>query len=124
MPNDGVRAQQGRYDLEERTKACAKEVRVFVKKLPTSMSTVEDSKQLIRSSGSVGANYIEANEALGKNDFRMHIKIAKKEAKESMYWLELLDVGQDTELQQTRTLLRDESRQLMLILGSVLHKRS
>ena len=48
------------------------------------MSNVEDGKQLIRASGSVGANYIEANESLNKKDFIMRIKVCRKEAKESL----------------------------------------
>lgn len=57
------------YDLEERTFEFAKAVRIFIKTLPKSTANYEDSKQLIRSSGSVGANYIEANESLGKKIF-------------------------------------------------------
>jgi four helix bundle protein len=53
---------QKQYDLEERTLALAKRVRVFLKKLPKSISNQEDGKQLVRSSGSIGANYIDANE--------------------------------------------------------------
>ncbi len=51
------------YDLEERTIIFAKNVRSFIKKIPRTISNIEDGKQIIRSSGSVGANYIEANEA-------------------------------------------------------------
>jgi four helix bundle protein len=54
------------YDLEERTFRFAKAVSDFIKLLPKSLSNIEYSKQLIRSSSSIGANYIEANEALGK----------------------------------------------------------
>jgi len=79
-----------KYDLEERTFQFAKSVRLFVKALPQSTANYEDSKQLIRSSGSVGANYIEANESLGKKDFLMKIKISRKESKESHYWLRLI----------------------------------
>lgn len=81
------------YDLEERTKKFAWDIRQFVKKLPLTISNKEDVKQLIRSSGSVGANYIEANESLGKKDFLLRIRISRKEAKESVYWLSLLDLG-------------------------------
>ena len=63
------------YDLEERTLTFAKNVRAFVKKLPKTMANIEDNKQLIKASGSIGANYIEANEALSKKDFVMRIKI-------------------------------------------------
>jgi len=52
------------YDLEDRTLKFAKQARTFIKNLPQSSSNFEDSKQLVRSSGSVGANYIEANESL------------------------------------------------------------
>jgi four helix bundle protein len=55
-----------KYDLEERTFRFAQDVRSFVKTLPRTVSNIEDVKQLVRASGSVGANYIEANEALGK----------------------------------------------------------
>lgn len=57
------------YDLEERTFLFAKNIRVFIKTLKMTVVNIEDSKQVIRSSGSVGANYIEANEALSKKDF-------------------------------------------------------
>ena len=57
------------YDLEDRTLAFAKRVRAFVKKLRKTIANIEDGKQLIRASGSVGANYIEANESLSKKDF-------------------------------------------------------
>lgn len=76
------------YDLEERTFQFAKAVRLFVKTLPNTLANVEDGKQLIKSSGSVGANYREANESLSKKDFVM--RISRKEAKESAYWLRLI----------------------------------
>jgi len=77
------------YDLEKRTFIFAKNVREYVAKLPKSLTNAEFGRQLIRSAGSVGANYIEADEALSRKDFIMRIKICKKEAKESRYWLEL-----------------------------------
>ena len=80
------------YDLEERTLRFAKEVIEFVNILPKTMANIEIVKQIIRSSGSVGANYIEANEALSKKDFTMRVKICRKEAKESRYWLRLIEV--------------------------------
>ena len=56
-----------------------------MKKLPKTLSNIEDSKQLTRSSGSIGANYIEANESWSKKDFQMRIKICRKESKESIF---------------------------------------
>ncbi len=108
------------YDLEERTFEFAKDVRGFVKKLPRTAANIEDGKQLIRSSGSVGANYIEANESLGKKDFIMRIKICRKEAKESRYWLRLLETPE--ELESDRDYLIKESIELTNIFGSILRK--
>ncbi|GBD87246.1 hypothetical protein BMS3Abin03_01173 [bacterium BMS3Abin03] len=85
-----IQNSKPKYDLEERTFIFAKDVRNFIKTLPKSTANFEDGKQLIKASGSVGANYREANEALIKKDFIMRIKISRKEAKESKYWLRLI----------------------------------
>ena len=111
-----------RYDLENRTLEFARRVRRFVKKLPRSIANQEDGRQLIIASGSVGANYIEANESLSKKDFRMRVKISRKEAKESRYWLRLVDTFEDKELEIERTNLIQESTELMNIFGSILQK--
>ena len=109
------------YDLEDRTLTFAKGVIGFVNTLPKTVANVEIMKQLVRSSGSVGANYIEANEALGKKDFIMRIKICRKEAKESGYWLNLVEVkGEDAE--GRRQSLINEGTQLMRIFGAILEK--
>jgi four helix bundle protein len=109
------------YDLEERTLKFAKEVIKFVKSLPRTIANVEIIKQLIRASGSVGANYIEANEALSKKDFVMRVNICRKEAKESRYWLKLIEVnGEDAEKQ--RQLLIQEATEIMKIFGAILEK--
>ena len=79
------------YDLEERTFQFAKEVRLFIKTLEKTIANIEDSKQVVRSSGSIGSNYIEANEAFSKKDFVFRIKISRKEAKESTFWLRLIN---------------------------------
>ncbi len=111
-----------RYDLEERTFEFARYVRAFVKRLPRTVSNQEDVRQLIRSSGSTGANYIEANEALSKKDFRMRIKIARKESKESRYWLRLLDTQDDITLDTERKGLIQESTELLRIFTAILEK--
>jgi len=67
--NNNKKAKAKQYDLEERTFEFAKRVRGFVKRLPKTTAHIEDGIQLINASGSVGANYIEANEALSKKDF-------------------------------------------------------
>jgi four helix bundle protein len=108
------------YDLEDRCLLFAKRVRDYVKKLPKTASNFEYGKQLIRSSGSVGANYIEANESLSKKDFFMRIKISRKEAKESEYWLSLAE-PENTEL-LIRDALIQEAMGLRKIFGSILEK--
>ena len=110
------------YDLEDRTFKFAKNVRSFVKKLPKTIGNIEDGKQLIKASGSVGANYIEANEALSKKDFIMRIKICRKEAKESRYWLRLVDTNDEQETEADRNALIREATELMNIFGSILQK--
>ncbi len=110
------------YDLEERTLAFAKKLREFVKKLPKTVANIEDTRQLVKASGSVGANYIEGNEALSKKDFRMRIKICRKESKESRYWLRLVDTNDDQELGEERNSLINESTELMNIFGAILQK--
>ena len=111
------------YDLEERTYQFAKNVANCTKKLKKSLSNLEYAKQVIRSSGSVGANYIEANESLGDKDFLMRIRISRKEAKESAYWLRLLLETNETlnngnEIQE----LFNESIELIKILSTILEK--
>lgn len=109
------------YDLEERTFVFAKTVTSFLKNIPRSAANIEYGKQLIRSSGSVGANYIEANESLGKRDFGMKIKICRKEAKESVFWLRLLEIS-DATLEEERKRLVTEGKELVLIFASILRK--
>ena len=110
------------YDLEDRTFEFAKNVRVLVRKMPKNISSIEDCKQLVRSSGSVGANYIEANESLSKKDFVMRVKISRKEAKESVFWLKLLDTSTDQSLENERIKLIKEAQELTNICGAIIRK--
>jgi four helix bundle protein len=111
-----------RFDLEDRTLAFSKRIRTFIKKLPRAIHIEEDTRQLVKASGSVGANYIEANEALSKKDFVMRIKICRKEAKECQYWLRLMDTGSRPEAETEREDLEKEAKELMNIFGSILRK--
>ena len=110
------------YDLEERTYLFAKCVRDLAKRVMLTIANQEDIRQLVHASGSVGANYIEANEALSKKDFRMRIKICRKESKECRYWLRLLDLEGRPELEPTREELMQESVEVMKIFGAILQK--
>jgi four helix bundle protein len=111
-----------KYDLEERTFLFARRVREFIKRLPQTISNREDSIQLAKASGSVGANYIEANDSLSKKDFLYRIKICRKEAKESRFFLRLVDIGYDKELQIEQDELFQEATELMNIFGAILRK--
>ncbi|MEX2590315.1 MAG: four helix bundle protein [Chitinophagales bacterium] len=110
------------FDLEERTFLFAKNVRAFTKKLPRTIENIEDIRQLVKASGSQGANYIEANEALSKKDFLMRIKICRKEAKESTFFLKLVDTNNDKELEEERMTLIKESIELTKIFGAIVTK--
>lgn len=109
------------YDLEDRTYEFSRAVRAFVRTLPRSVANA-DGRQVIRASGSVGANYIEANEALSKRDFVMRIKISRKEVKECRYWLRLLDIDSKPELEQERSRLIRESSELIKTFSAILQK--
>ncbi|MDE2144415.1 MAG: four helix bundle protein [Patescibacteria group bacterium] len=110
------------YDLEERTLGFAKRVRDYVRKLPKTISNFEYAKQLIRSSGSQAANYIEANESLSKKDFIFRVKISKKETKESLLWVRLTEPTKSQEAEK-EYLLR-EAGELIRIFGAIEHKIS
>ena len=79
-----------KYDLEDRTLKFAKDCIDLCKLLMRDVINIELISQLIRASGSVGANYREANDSTTKKDFYHRIGICRREAKESKYWLELL----------------------------------
>src|SRR3954468_20631766 len=106
-------------DLEQRTFLFAQSVRAFVKRLPRTISNIEDVRQLVRASGSVAANWIEADEALSKKDFLLRVKICRKEAKESRLFLRLIDVATNGSA-TARDKLATEARELVLIFSSII----
>jgi four helix bundle protein len=108
------------YDLEDRTAAFARRVRDFTRLLPKDLTNLEYSRQLVRASGSVGANYIEANESLSKKDFLMRIKISRKEAKEARYWLQLI-MPHDNQSSDQQQLVQ-EATELLMIFTAILKK--
>ena len=111
------------FELEERTFQFAVRVRKFCRKLKQDRINLVDITQLIRASGSIGSNYIEANENLGKGDKRMHLKISRKESKECTFWLRLLFVeGDNLELENERSSLIDEVTQFRKIFSAILEK--
>ncbi len=114
--------QKTKYDLEERTFQFAKEIRLFVKSLEKNIANFEDVKQIVRSSGSIGANYIEANESLSKKDFVYRIKISRKEAKESIYWLKLINETNVNSNNLKIESLMQEATELKRIFSAIIEK--
>jgi four helix bundle protein len=112
-----------KFNLEERTLKYAKEIVKFCKRLERNAVNKELISQLIRSAGSVGANYREANESMTKKDFIYRIKICLKESKESSYWLELINEANE-ELRSEITSLLRESVELKKIFSSISEKSS
>ena len=114
--------QDKKYDLEARTGRYSLRVRNFCLKLKKDTINLEYIKQLVKAAGSVPANYIEANESLGDQDKKMHIKISRKEAKESGLWLKhVLAYGND-EIEKERLELLQEAHELENIFGSIYRK--
>lgn len=118
MKNDKTRKV---FDLEVRTFNFAKDIRDFVYKgNQKDFVSVIYFKQLIRSSSSIGANYIEAVESLGTKDYLMRLKICRKEAKETIYWLKLITPL--SSFQQELDQLINEANEIMRIFGALVTK--
>ncbi|MFI5188340.1 MAG: four helix bundle protein [Chitinophagales bacterium] len=109
-------------ELEDRFHNFGKRVRDFCFRLKRDIINIEYMRQVIRSSGSVGANYIEASDDLGTLDERMKIKISRREAKESIHWLDLILIYENNELEGERLNLIDEAVQIKKILSAIIKK--
>lgn len=109
---------KNKYDLEERTLKFAKDCVELCRLVPKDTVNIPLIDQLIRASGSVGANYREANNAITRKDFYYRIKICRKEAKEASYWLELL-LCANKDSSNKANLLQDEAMQLARIFSAI-----
>jgi len=110
-----------KFDLEERTTNFARKVVQLCKTLPRNPINDRIVGQVVGCSGSIGANYREANDALGKKDFVMRIKISRKEAKEAVHWLTLLADANPKQEQEIYGLI-SEATEYKNILSSILNK--
>jgi len=88
--------------------------------LPKTQYNWEYGGQLIRSSASPGSNYIEALEALGKKDFIHKLRICRKETRESLHWLRLIEFSNSKlkEIVDECGGLKNEGREIIKILTS------
>jgi len=108
-----------KYDLEERTIKFSKQLVDFTRRLPRDAITRPLISQLVRSGTSIGANYCEADEASSKKDFINKISIAKKETKETKYWLRIIAHTIPKVKLEARTLWK-EAQELNLILAAII----
>ena len=109
-------------ELEDRFEKIARGVRNFCQNVKWDIINREYISQLIRSSGSVCANYIEASDSLGKTDERMKLKISHREAKESFLWLSLILVYDNIQLETDRKALTEEAEQIKKFLSAIILK--
>jgi len=129
MTNDQITASENtksqnviikpNFDLEERTARFSEEIIDFCKKLPRNPITIPLISQLVRAATSIGANYCEADEASSKKDFINKVCIAKKEAKETKYWLRII-AHTITESNLEAKKLWQETSELNLILAAII----
>ena len=110
------------YDLEERTYQFAKRIILFCKRFVKTVENIELIKQEVRAAGSIGANYIEANESLSKKDFKMRIRISRKESKETRYWLRLIIETNNLTNDEEGKFLINEVTEFIKIFNSILTK--
>jgi len=111
---------ENKYDLEDRTVKFSTELIIFCIACPKDTITLPLINQLIRSGTSIGANYREANGGSSKRDFQNKIFICKKEAKETLYWLELVGKSiDDTSQKETARKLWQEAKEFILIFGKI-----
>ncbi len=123
MPNDQLnpKSKNPKYDLEERTTKFSKDIIDFLRKIPENSITKPLISQIVRSGTSVGANYCEADEASSKKDFINKIAIAKKEVKETKYWLRLIVHTLPVFKDEARNLWK-EAQELNLIFAAIMRK--
>ena len=119
MQNSNRQSRNYAFDLEDRTLEFAKRIIHMCKALPDNTVNFKLIDQIIRSAGSVGANYREANDSLGKKDFLMRMRISRKEAKETEFWLHLI-IENNPELKDKILPLLDEAISLKKILSSII----
>lgn len=114
---------KNKFDLEERTTDFAKRIVRLCRSLPKDSLNSRLIGQIAGSAGSVGANYREANDALGKKDFLLRLKISRKEAKETIHWLEIIEEA-NPDFQTRMKDLKQEANELKNILSAIINKTS
>lgn len=106
------------YDLEERTAKFGEDIIDFIKMVERNEINRPLSSQIIRSATSIGANYMEANQAASRKDFKNKIKICQKEANETKHWLRMIARASPNKKDLCEKLW-DEAHQLTLIFAKI-----
>jgi four helix bundle protein len=106
------------YDLEERTAKFGEAIITFSKSLPYNATIKPLQSQIVRSATSVGANYMEANQASSRKDFKNKIRICQKEANESKHWLRMIATAVPEKREECRKLWK-EAHELTLIFAKI-----
>lgn len=107
-----------KYDLEERSAKFGEDVIFFVKKLSTNSINQSLINQIVRSATSIGANYMEANQASSKKDFRNKIRISQKESNETKHWLRMIAAANPSHKEECKNLWK-EAHELTLIFAKI-----
>ena len=120
-PRNNNQSPNKKFDLEDRTLEFSKKVIRLSAKLLKNTINFKLVDQLVRSATSIGANYREANDALSKKDFIHRLRISRKEAKETVYWLILLLEANPEYKKEIDSLIK-EAKELRNILSSIINK--
>ncbi len=121
-----VYAKPKPYDLEQRTYLFALDIRMFLRNTKWDPVSWTDIKQVLRSSGSIAANYIEAIEAISETDALYRLRLSKKEARETGLWLRLISDSNpiDESVHISLESLISETNELVKIFASIIRKKS
>ena len=106
------------FDLEERTARFGEAVIAFANRMPLNQVTTSLIPQLVRAATSIGANYVEADDADSKKDFRFKIGLCRREARETKHWLRMV-VAAEPQLREEARTLWQEAKELNLIVGAI-----
>ncbi len=106
------------FDLEDRTARFGEAVIAFAKTIPVSVVTAPLIPQLVRAGTSVGANYVEADDADSKKDFRFKIGLCRREARETKHWLRMI-VAAEPQMRDAARVIWQEAKELNLIFGAI-----
>ena len=114
-----IKTKNSKYDLEERTSKFGEDIIKFCRRIQQDTITRPLISQIVRSATSIGANYMEANGASSKKDFKNKIHICKKESQESKHWLHMISVASPENTNEARTMWK-EAQELILIFGKII----